>query len=328
MTEAAGSPFRPPHGDVADEIADLRLRVESRLAELLPADPGGRDLVRRAMGDVATARGKRLRPLITMLAARDLGADPPAALDVGCAIEMLHAASLVLDDLPCMDDASMRRGRAAVHVEYGEDIAVLAAIGLVARAFGLAAAASRADANERVAIVGILADAIGVDGLVGGQYADLRGLAAPRGADVAVTIDRKTGALFVAAAESAAVLAGAGAEERTAVRTFARELGRAFQILDDLLDAEGDPADLGKDVGQDGGRWTMIAAIGPEAARRRMTQHVEAAVEALSALPSGGPRLRALVRRVFTETLGRVRDRIRARAGAGEALAAAGPGGV
>ncbi len=295
-------------GTTATEIDALRRRIDGRLAKILPRDVSGQDLVRAAMREAALSPGKRLRPLLAMLAAEDLGADAQVALDAGCAIELLHTASLVLDDLPCMDDALHRRGEVALHLRFGEDIAVLSSIGLVSLAYGLVAGSSTVDPVRRAQLVTILSDAIGVAGLVGGQYADLRGGARISRADVAVTNDRKTGALFVAAVDGAAVVAGADAQGRAALRGFAVELGRAFQILDDLLDEEEDDAG--------GRRTTLVGLIGPDAARRRLRGHVEAATAALDGMPGGAPRLRTLVRLIFAEAAARRRQRTAAADGA------------
>lgn len=293
----------------ATELAELRQRIDQRLDRLLPVDAGRRDLVRVAMRESVLAPGKRLRPLMTLLAAHDLGCDHPALVDAGCAVELVHTASLLLDDLPCMDDATLRRGAPATHVRFGEDVAMLASIALLSQAFGLLSSAPRLDPVQRCQLVTILSDAVGVHGLVGGQYEDLRGDGDRSAADIAIVNDRKTGSLFVAALDMAAVVAGAEDGLRVALRGFGQELGRAFQILDDLLDAEGDGEAVGKDVRKDGDKATLLAAVGPEGAHRRLHRHVQRSIAALAALPGTPQRLGFLVRAIFAEAVAARRRR-------------------
>jgi geranylgeranyl diphosphate synthase type II len=284
-----------PPPDLRAEIADICARVDARLDGL--DFGGGPDPVRQAMREILRGPAKRLRPLMTILAARDLGVHAPAALEAGCAIELLHSASLLLDDLPCMDNALLRRGRSAVHLTHGEDVAMLAAITLLTEAYQLAATAPQLTAEDRVRLVTILTRSVGLDGLVGGQYADLRARGAANRGELAGTNDRKTGSLFVAAVECAAVVAAAPAPSRAALSTFAVELGRAFQILDDLHDEmeDGDPVR---------GRVTLVTLSGAEAARSRLAEHVAGAYVALDRLPAYPRRLADLVRVIFVDLAG------------------------
>lgn len=216
-------------------------------------------------------RGKRLRPVCTLAVGQVLGAPPAPTLDLACAVEMVHACSLVLDDLPAMDGASLRRGRPTLHRIYGGDVALLASFGLLKRAFAVVAESSRGLGLRRhtaADLVLCLTTAIGPRGLIGGQALDL---AAGAGADVrAVRFvhQRKTGALFVAAAELGALAADAGAAELEVVRRFAGSLGFAFQMIDDLLDALATVAEAGKDVGQDAGKVSFVELLGVDGARR------------------------------------------------------------
>lgn len=293
-----------------DEVGELRSVIDARLARIVPGEPPGGDLVKRAMHECLLAPGKRLRPLMTLLAARDLDCEGQAALDAGCALEMVHAASLILDDLPCMDDATLRRGKPSVHLRYGEDVAVLASIALLAQAYGLVAAAPRLSPEQRNRLVSILSDAVGVHGLVGGQYADLRAAGRPRSpAEAAIVNDRKTGSLFVAALEMVCVIGSADGDCRGRMRIFGKELGQAFQILDDLLDLDGDPEHVGKDLGKDRGKPTLVAMIGPEGGLRRLGDHVNRAIAASAGLPRGQNRLGHLVRTVFADALALKRNR-------------------
>ena len=153
--------------------AEWRSAVDRRLSELVPAVDGGAGRLSDAARYALLAPGKRLRPLLTMAAAAQFGAPPHAALDAGCAFEMVHAASLLLDDLPSMDDAALRRGRATAHRVHGEDLAVLAAVALLARAFGVLGAAEAIAPEGRLRLVARLSEAVGFDGLSAGQTRDL-----------------------------------------------------------------------------------------------------------------------------------------------------------
>jgi geranylgeranyl diphosphate synthase type II len=225
------------------------------------------------------APGKRIRPLLTILAARELGADPLDALDAGCALEMVHAASLVLDDLPSMDDAPWRRGQPSTHVVFGEDTAILASIALLSRAYATVANAARVEPAARCALVTILARAVGADGLSGGQYQDLRS-ASPRELDcIADANHLKTGMLFVAGIEMAAAIAGVADGRLEQMRACATHIGQAFQLLDDLRDAGlHDP--LGRS--EDAGKATLQSILGQDEARERLARHVAHATACLA----------------------------------------------
>jgi geranylgeranyl pyrophosphate synthase len=219
---------------------------------------------------------------LTLLAAEAFGAPVGRALDVACAMEMVHAASLVLDDLPSMDDARLRRGRPTTHRVYGEADAILASVGLLTRAFGVIAAAEGLSAADRSALVASLADAVGFQGLVAGQALDLAERNRPRtAAELDALNHRKTGVLMMAAAEAGARIGGASAEARRELGEFARCIGLAFQIRDDLIDVEDGGEHVGKDVGKDAGMTTLVSALGPRAAAATMEAHLEAADAAL-----------------------------------------------
>ncbi|MCK5745865.1 MAG: polyprenyl synthetase family protein, partial [Oricola sp.] len=221
------------------QLARLREGVERRLAELLPFKPENPGL-KGAIAHGAFSPGKRLRPLITLLACRQCGGDAEAAYDAACAVEMIHAASLIVDDLPCMDDAHMRRNGLATHVVYGEGVGILASITLVNEAFRTLAKMERVDLRKRMAAAEKLADAIGVNGLAGGQERDLSrngGAAAGGMQEIEQSHLEKTGALFAAAAGIGAVIAGARAVEIDAMEQFGSALGLAYQTFDDVIDA-------------------------------------------------------------------------------------------
>lgn len=278
-------------------IAGLRARIDERLGALLPAADTPENPVPAAMRYGVLAPGKRVRPLLLLLAARGYGIDPADVLDAACALEMVHAASLFLDDMPCMDDARLRRNQPTVHVAFGEDVAMLAAVALLAGAWRITAAASALPPLVRTDMVGVLADAVGINGLVTGQYRDLHACGPARTTpQIAQTNQQKTGALFTAAFELAGLAAGANAATRALMCEAADALGQAFQLADDLADGEMQAAELGKDCQQDIGKPTLVALVGPSRTRRVLAGHVRRA-EALFAQALPGDQALALLTR-------------------------------
>jgi geranylgeranyl diphosphate synthase type II len=265
----------------------MRKRVEARLDALVPpAEQQPADL-HRSMRHTLLAPGKRVRALLTLFAANHHHGDEAKALDAACALEMVHAASLILDDLPAMDNASLRRGLPANHQIYGEATAMLAAIALLSRAFGVIAEDETLNANQRARLARILSRAVGSEGLVAGQERDLKW--SPESAtreDVTFVHTRKTAALFAAAAEMGAVAAAADESRTGLMREFGDRLGLAFQILDDLLDATADRETAGKDVLQDCGRPSLVLTIGRDAA----AYEARALIEQASTLIAEGGR--------------------------------------
>ncbi len=263
---------------------DLRFTVEKRLDTLLPDPDHPPASLHRSMRHTLMAPGKRLRALLTLFASRHLNGDDQLALSSACALEMVHAASLILDDLPAMDNASLRRGLPANHTAFGEATAILAAIALLNRAFGVIAEDIALSAGNRARLSEILSHAVGSDGLVAGQEQDLKwSPESATSADVALVHARKTGALFSAAAEMGAVTAAASEGQIETMRDFGMKLGVAFQILDDLIDATSKKEIAGKDVAQDSGRPSLVLSIGLEAASAEAQRRIEEA----SALISG-----------------------------------------
>jgi geranylgeranyl diphosphate synthase type II len=278
----------------------LRRTVDRRLRALAPRTLAGQHRLQDAMHGALLAPGKRLRPLCVTLAARDLGHAGAPVVDIGCALEMVHTASLLLDDLPCMDDASLRRGTPATHIQYGESVAVLAAVAMLTRAFEIVSTLPDVAPDVRAHLVSLLAGAVGTGGLVAGQFYDLH----PENTrqplqQLASTNALKTGALFVAGVEMACAVAGASDVQTRALRLFASELGRAFQLLDDLLDRESNAQALGKDVGQDADKTTLARVLGQHGARERLRLHFEAMEDALHPIDGGAGSLRVLARLVF-----------------------------
>lgn len=209
-------------------------------------------------------------------------------MPVAVAVEYVHAASLVLDDLPSMDDARRRRGRPALHRVHGVATAELAAVALLSRAFELIASGEAPSGALRARILGELAAAVGAAGCCAGQAADLSADPSSVALDDLETIhSQKTGGLFVAAVRGGALSGGAPERVLSALTLYARNLGLAFQITDDLLDLEGDPQEMGKDAGRDGHRANFATVLGPESSHRLVEELLDAALAALTPL---GPK--------------------------------------
>jgi geranylgeranyl diphosphate synthase type II len=250
---------------LAGFLTSARARVDAALERYLPSPPACPAIVADAMRYSVFAGGKRLRPMLTLAAASAVDARDAmveAALPAACAIELIHTYSLIHDDLPAMDDDTLRRGRPTLHVVYGDGIAILAGDGLHAEAFALLAREPASDDPDldrrKLRVIGIVGEAAGAAGMVGGQAIDLQ--AAGQAPRHAITLDadglrgmhaRKTGALIRASAVAGAIMAGGDAAQVAAIHAYADEVGLAFQIVDDILDVEGDPASLGKTAGKD-----------------------------------------------------------------------------
>ena len=252
-----------------------------------------------------TGPGKRVRPALTLLVA-DLfgvrGARSERVLDIACAVEMVHACSLILDDLPSMDNAALRRGRATVHRTFGEAPALLAALALLNRGYEVVAESAHHLGLKRWAsddLVHHLAAAIGTDGLIGGQALDLS--SRPEDLDLELLEyihSHKTGALFIAAGELGAMAADAKRKDLEIITRYAKNLGLAFQIADDLLDVTATSEQTGKDAGQDAGKVTFVGLLGLEGARTLASELIGFAVESLEPLGRTAEPLRALARYV------------------------------
>ena len=281
--------------------------VEGRLDRLLaqsltPAPLGAR--LGQAMRYAALGGGKRLRPFLLIESARLFGVEEEKALSAACALECVHCYSLVHDDLPAMDDDAVRRGRPTLHIAFDEATAILAGDALLTLAFEiLSNPSTHADPAIRAELVFLLAKAGGWQGMALGQALDLspeRQAFSP--SDVAGMQALKTGALFRFACEAGAVLGRAPAAERAALLGYAASFGQAFQLADDLLDAQGDAKALGKAVAKDArrGKATLVALLGVEAARERLGALVREAEAALAPFGARAAVLKELARFVAT----------------------------
>jgi geranylgeranyl pyrophosphate synthase len=295
---------------LSEFLYSTRVRVDEALKTYLPGPPACPLIIAEAMRYSVFAGGKRMRPVLTLAAADAIARLDSAAgergasvadvfelaLPAACAIELIHAYSLIHDDLPAMDDDTLRRGRPTLHVVYGEGIAILAGDGLHAEAFALLA---REPANgdpalvsRQLRVIRVIGEAAGAMGMVGGQAIDLQAAGQAPGHCVTLDADglrsmhaRKTGALIRAAAVSGAIMAGATDARVVAVDRYAAEVGLAFQIVDDILDVEGDPASLGKTAGKDaaGAKPTYPSIFGLDRSRVLAAECLERAYVALSA---------------------------------------------
>ena len=287
-----------------EALAQAACLTDSALDQLLVVPPDLEARVYEAMRYSALAPGKRLRPFLVLAGARLFGIARPCALQVAAAIEMVHAYSLVHDDLPAMDDSDLRRGRPTCHKEFDEATAVLAGDGLLTAAFEvLAHPDTHSDPAVRCELVAALAAAAGAAGMVGGQMIDL--IAERRTLDIgAITrLQRmKTGALIAFACEAGAILAKAPAEPRIALRGYAHDLGLAFQIADDLLDVEGSAAETGKPVGADAaaGKATFVSILGVGRARAQAELLIRQAVAHLDLFGGRAELLREAARFVIS----------------------------
>ncbi len=283
MSEAKPESSTP---DYPEQFAGIRNKIERRLTEIAPSVSGTAPRLKRSIRYSLLDGGKRLRPLITVLTTEALGGRAADAIDAACAIEMVHSASLVIDDLPCMDDATQRRGKPANHIAHGEDIAILGAISLISDAFGLIARDRHLPPDVKADLVSSLSKAIGVDGLCAGQERDLRDITEHSDAESLAQLQyQKTGALFVACLEAGARIAGLPQDSLAPLQAFGTHMGLAFQILDDLLDAVGQSAATGKDHRADLGKQTYAAIMSLDEAEAQASRELSCALEALE--PAG-----------------------------------------
>ena len=286
--------------ELKTEAARVRDEVDAFFEALLAPNGDSRDRLYEAMRHAAVGGGKRLRPLLTIASAKLFAIDRERALRTGCAIEAIHVYSLIHDDLPCMDDADLRRGKLTVHKAFGEAEAVLAGDSLHALAFEiLANPATHDDPWVRNELVMELARAAGPAGMAGGQMMDL--VAEGERLDL-TAITRlqqlKTGALIEYAVEAGCIMAKLPAEARTPYRGYARNIGLAFQIADDLIDVSGDEAAAGKRTGKDAnaGKATFVSLLDEDRARQQADLLVSQAIEHLSSHGREADLLRAIAR--------------------------------
>jgi geranylgeranyl pyrophosphate synthase len=285
-------------------LAREREVVEESLHGLFPAAGEWPDRLWRAMAHAVFAGGKRIRPVLARLAHRAAGGDPAEITHAACGLELIHTYSLVHDDLPALDDDVLRRGRPTVHVAFDEATAILAGDALLTE--GLLVIARHPEgsdwAERRAAAVAMVADAISVRGMIGGQVEDLAATGQNEGVaeDLEERLDRihrhKTGCLLRASVELGAILAGVDASSRGLFVDFGEDLGLAFQIADDLLDATAEAEDLGKSPGKDAaaGKLTYVTLYGLDQAQRRLDEIEQRLIEKAEAIEGLSGELAAL----------------------------------
>lgn len=286
--------MRPP---VNEYVSARRALIDHHLENVARNTGAPRPLepvLRRAI----TAPGKRVRGVLTLAAGEAAGMRPEKLLDAAAAMELIHAASLILDDLPAMDDAVLRRGAPALHREFGEDLAVLASVALLNHGYGLVSRNHDAIAPRRWSahhVVQRVVDAVGWDGTVAGEAVDLHSEESTLDFGTLEFIhSRKTGALFVAAAAVGGMLANMDASSLRRIEVFAKNLGLAFQITDDVLDVTSASEILGKDVGKDEQRLTFVKLAGLDGARKLSVELVETSIAAIATLGAAAKPLRDL----------------------------------
>jgi len=290
---------------VNDYFAERRALIDETLRNIALRAGAPRPLadpLKRAL----TSSGKRVRGVLVMAAGEAAGLKAEKLVDAAAALEMIHASSLILDDLPSMDDALQRRGQPTLHREFGEDLAILTSVALLNHSYGLVAK-NYAAVNPRQWPIGQVikrvVDAVGWDGTIGGEAVDLHSEGSHLDFDTLEFIhSRKTGALFVAAAAVGAMLANVSPAALGRIEVFAKNLGLAFQITDDILDAVGDAAKIGKDVGKDGERLTFVKLAGVDGAKKLSDELVETSLSSISNLGSAAAPLRELATLVRDRT--------------------------
>jgi geranylgeranyl diphosphate synthase type II len=283
----------------------LREQVERYLESLRFAEEPGTEGLEEAMRYSLLAGGKRIRPVLALATAAALNRDPHDVLPLAAALELIHTYSLIHDDLPAMDDDDLRRGRPTCHVKYGEDIAILAGDGLYAEAFRHLLQHQEAEPRNLLAAAAELATATGVNGMVGGQYIDVRGLVPHGDISLRRLHELKTGRLIAASVECVLLLTSddASATRLAGFRAFAAELGVLFQIVDDILDVTGTEDSLGKPQGSDErhGKLTYVSQYGVDGARRMAADSHGNAREALQEA-GGGADLEHITDFIYTRS--------------------------
>lgn len=252
---------------VENWMAQTRVLINTQLETLLPSTRPSP--VTEAMRYSVLAPGKRIRPLLTLAVTRFLGATPAGVMHVACAIEMIHSASLILDDLPCMDNDNERRNRLSTHVMFGEDLSILAAVSLLMQSHCMLASQDAVEPDVRLKLIQLLCETIGPNGLSLGQYIDLNPQARlSDAADITDIHHLKTGVLFVAAAKAGCLLCSASPKQEEKILRFTTNIGLAFQLMDDLVD-------------QDEERPNLAARIGVSNAERKFLDYLQAANDAI-----------------------------------------------
>lgn len=270
---------------IEEKLQEYAAKIDARLDILLSESGQHYDEVVRAGRYSLLSGGKRIRPILLLEFYKLCGGEDDCAYNFACALEMIHTYSLIHDDLPCMDDDDMRRGKPSCHKQYGEPMALLAGDALLTEAFGAAAKTLGIPADAVISAMGQLSALAGIGGMIGGQVMDIQGTAQNDDDFLFEMYRLKTGALIRAAAVCGSILAGADEDKLSAASEYGEKLGLAFQIIDDILDATGDSKLLGKPVGSDqkNNKDTIVVRLGIEHCRALAEKYTN---EALAALES------------------------------------------
>lgn len=289
-----------PDDVLGDGLRRIQSEVDSAFDLMMPVPDDTRARLIEAMRYAAIGGGKRVRPLLVAATAQMFGVDRDSAIRAGCAVEAIHVYSLIHDDLPCMDDDDLRHGKPTLHKKFDEATAVLAGDSLHALAFEiLADTATSGDPFTRAELISTLATASGMSGMAGGQMMDMEADNAEYDLQSITRLQQlKTGALLAASVEMGAILGKVAPEGRAHLRAYARDIGLAFQIVDDLLDHEGDESKAGKALRKDDeqGKQTFVTLMGTEGARNQANALVDQAVGHLASYGEEAGLLRALAR--------------------------------
>ncbi|MEI7036395.1 farnesyl diphosphate synthase [Fulvimonas yonginensis] len=293
-TPNPSNPSPDPAPQLGPRLLALTARADAALARVLPAEQQQPLELHQAMRYAVLGGGKRLRPLLVYAAGHALGVDGEALDAPACAVELIHAYSLVHDDLPAMDDDALRRGRPTCHVVYGEAMAILAGDALQALAFEILAHDPHADAQRTLAMLRALGHACGAEGMAGGQALDLTAVGRRLTlAELEHMHACKTGALIRTSVRLGALAAGADAPTLAVLDRYAAAVGLAFQVRDDILDVEGESAVIGKTAGKDAAadKPTFPSIIGLEASRERLAELTRTALDAVASFGARGELL-------------------------------------
>ncbi|HVN96227.1 MAG TPA: polyprenyl synthetase family protein [Syntrophorhabdaceae bacterium] len=263
---------------------------ETRLAQYMACDEPLLTTLEESIKYSLYSGGKRIRPLFAFIVGDMFGVPRERLVSLACALEMIHTASLIMDDLPHMDNAKVRRGRPANHVVYGQDVAALASIGLLTRAYEIVLEDPDLPDHKKTLVVGKLANVVGINGLVGGQFVDLKFASETMQYPTLEYIhNHKTAALFVASGTAAAIIGDASGEQIKALEEYASNLGFAFQILDDLLDATGTVEEVGKSLQKDKGNFVLL--YGLDKCRLLVEDYTNRAIDAIKIFQGRNDRL-------------------------------------
>jgi geranylgeranyl diphosphate synthase type II len=291
--------------DLKAYLNEKRAIVEEALGDIFPAPEGPAADIVSAMGYSLFAGGKRLRPILCIAGAEATGGEAKDVLPVACGIELIHTYSLIHDDLPVMDDDDMRRGKPTNHKVFGEALALLAGDGLLTKAFHVMAgpdSVNRVRPDALLAAIGLIAQAAGYEGMVGGQVVDIQSEGKAVDPSLVEFIHtRKTAALISASVVSGAILAGAAEDQVKALASYGQNIGLAFQVSDDILDIEGDSRELGKNVGSDTRqeKITYPAVVGLKRSKEMQKELVDRAIESLAPFDQRAEPLRHIAKYII-----------------------------